>query len=171
MNTTLDYRLLFSLMSGKVSMAINRRLNENFKKANVPISAEQWNVPLTITLREVATQQQICEDTSFSKTTITRLVNQLEEMKILERYRSRVDWRSNYLRITKNGLVVRDQAQYVASKTLKDLLRGLTLEEFNSAQRGLNLVMDNLKRQTHVAPPEEVSELMKYFRLRKKSKW
>ena len=171
MNTTLDYRLLFSLMSGKVSMAINRRLNETFKKANVPRSAEQWNVLLTITLREVATQQQICEDTSFSKTTITRLVNQLEEMKILERYRSRVDWRSNYLRITKNGLVVRDQAQYVASKTLKDLLRGLTQEEFNSAQRGLNLVMDNLKRQTHVAPPEEVSELMKYFRLRKKSKW
>lgn len=170
MDSSIDYRLVFSLMNGKVSMALNRRLNENFKKAGIPISAEQWNVLLTLTMREVATQQQICEDTSFSKTTMTRLINQLEEKKILERFKSRVDWRSNYLRITKEGLAIRDQAQYVASKTLKSSLRGLTQEEITSAQKGLNTVMENLKHQTEVAPHQEVTELMKFFRLRNISK-
>ncbi len=168
MDTNIDYRLVFSLMNGKVSVALNRRLNENFKKAGIPISAEQWNVLLTLTMREVATQQQICEDTSFSKTTMTRLINQLEEKKILERFKSRVDWRSNYLRITKEGLAIRDQAQYIASKTLKSSLRGLTQDEIITAQKGLNTVMENLNRQSLVAPPEEISELMKFFYLRKK---
>lgn len=171
MDSNIDYRLVFSLMNGKVSVALNRRLNENFRKAGIPISAEQWNVLLTLTMREVATQQQICEDTSFSKTTMTRLINQLEEKKILERFKSRVDWRSNYLRITKEGLALRDQAQYIASKTLKSSLRGLTQEEIITAQKGLNTVMENLNRQSVVAPPEEISELMKFFRLRKKTKW
>ena len=70
MDSSIDYRLVFALMSGKVSNALNRKLNENFKKAGVMISAEQWNVLLTLTMREVATQQQICDDTSFSKTTM-----------------------------------------------------------------------------------------------------
>ncbi len=169
MDTNIDYRLVFSLMNGKVSVALNRRLNENFKKAGIPISAEQWNVLLTLTMREVATQQQICDDTSFSKTTMTRLVNQLEEKKILERFKSRTDWRSNYLRITKEGLAIRDQAQYIASKTLKSSLRGLTQDEIITAQKGLNTVMENLNRQSLVAPPEEISELMKFFYLRKKT--
>lgn len=168
MDPDIDYRLVFALMSGKVSNALNRKLSENFKKAGVAISAEQWNVLLTLTMREVATQQQICDDTSFSKTTMTRLVNQLVEMKIVERYKSRVDWRSNYLRITKEGLAVRDQAQYIASKTLKNSLRGLTQEEISAAQKGLNTVMENFNRQSEVAPPEEITELMKFFRQRKK---
>lgn len=168
MDSSIDYRLVFALMSGKVSNALNRKLSENFKKAGVLISAEQWNVLLTLTMREVATQQQICDDTSFSKTTMTRLINQLVEMKIIERYKSRVDWRSNYLRITKEGLAIRDQAQYIASKTLKNSLRGLTPEEISAAQKGLNTVMENFNRQSEVAPPEEITELMKFFRQRKK---
>ena len=99
---------------------------------------------------------------------MTRLVNQLVEMKIIERYKSRVDWRSNYLRITKEGLALRDQAQYIALKTLKSSLRGLTQEEISAAQKGLNTVMDNFNRQSEVAPPEEITELMKFFRQRKK---
>ncbi|MBQ8099329.1 MAG: winged helix DNA-binding protein [Bacteroidaceae bacterium] len=168
MDSNIDYRLIFALMSGKVSNALNRRLNENFKKAGIAISAEQWNVLLTLTMREVATQQQICEDTSFSKTTMTRLLNQLEDMRVLERFKSRVDWRSNYLRITKEGLALRDQAQYIASKTLKSSLRGLTQEEIQISQKGLKTALENLNRQSEVAPPEEISELMKFFRLRKK---
>lgn len=166
----MDYRLIFALMSGKVSNSLNKRLNENFKEADIPISAEQWNVLLTLTLREVASQQQICDDTSFSKTTMTRLINRLESMKILERYKSRVDWRSNYLRLTKEGQTLRDKAQYIASKTLKNCLKGLTAEEIIAAQKGLNTVMENLSRQSEMARPEEINELMKFFNLRKKMK-
>lgn len=170
-SNNIDYRLIFALMSGKVSNALNKRLNENFKKAEIPLSAEQWNVLLTLTLREVASQQQICDDTSFSKTTMTRLINQLEGMHILERYKSRVDWRSNYLRLTKEGQALRDKAQYIASKTLKNCLKGLSLEEISAAQKGLNTVMENLNRQSEVARPEEISELMKFFRLRGKPRF
>ena len=153
-------------MSGKVSTALNRRLNENFKKADIAISAEQWNVLLTMTMREVTTQQQICDNTSYSKTTMTRLINQLEADGIVERFKSRVDWRSNYLRITKKGLVVRDHAQLIASKTLKDSLRGLTQEDIKVSQDALNTVMENLNRQSDAAGSEKITELMKFFRRR-----
>ena len=116
MDTSIDYRLVFALMNGKVADAFNRKLSENFAKAQVPLTAEQWNVLLTLSMREVATQQQICDDTSFSKATMTRLVDQLETEGILERFKARVDWRSNYLRMTRKGLVIRDKGLYIASR-------------------------------------------------------
>ena len=167
MDTSIDYRLVFALMNGKVADAFNRKLSENFAKAQVPLTAEQWNVLLTLSMREVATQQQICADTSFSKATMTRLVDQLETEGILERFKARVDWRSNYLRMTRKGLVIRDKGLYIASRTLRAALKGLTNEQVSTTQNSLNTVLENLKQHDHVTPPEEIAELMKFYNLRK----
>lgn len=167
METNIDYRLVFSLMSGGVNTELNRRLNKNFERAGLPINAEQWNVLLTLLIRQVATQQQIGEDTSMNKTTITRIINQLEELRIAERFKSRVDWRSNYVRLTHTGLDLCDRARLVASKTLKDSLRGISIVDINITQATLNAVMGNLQRLDQHEQEGEIDDLMKHLKLHK----
>jgi len=167
MDKEVDSRLVLALMSGKVSTALNYRLNENFKKAGVPLTVEQWNVLVILNRLVVATQQTICEETSFSKTTLTRLVVKMEEAGILCRTKSRADRRANYLRITRKGYEVYDKAHYVASRTLKVALNGLTKEDVAITQKSLHQVVDNLNRQGDVQMPEKVAELMKLFRMYK----
>lgn len=42
----IDIRLIFAIMNGKVSSAINRKLQKNFSAADVNLTPEQWTVML-----------------------------------------------------------------------------------------------------------------------------
>ena len=39
-----DIRLIFAILNGKVSAAINRKLYRNFRQGGLEISPEQWTV-------------------------------------------------------------------------------------------------------------------------------
>ena len=94
----------------------------------------------------------------FSKATMTRLLNTLEEKGIILRDKSRVDWRSNYIRITRLGEKIRERANFIAMQTLKDSLRGLSRQEIFIAQKSLKTVLSNLNemnRQKNVNEMEE----------------
>ena len=145
--TTLDYRLIFALMNGKVSTALRRRLNADFRAAGLEVTGEQWDVLMAISSRDLCTQQDLCDATSFSKPTMTRTINTLEEMHLVTRRKTRVDFRRNYIVLTINGLQLVDRAQAIAVRTLKECLRGLSKIDMLTAQRSLNIVLDNLRRQ------------------------
>ena len=51
------------------------------------------------------------------------------------------------LAAAKNGLQLVDRAQAIAVRTLKECLRGLSKIDMLTAQRSLNIVLDNLRRQ------------------------
>ncbi len=145
MDYTIDFRLVFGLMNGRVSTLLRKKIADDFKEANLGITGEQWDVLLAISMRDTCTQQQISEATSFSKSTVTRLLDALEEDGIIIRDKSRTDWRSNYIRITRHGLEVYDKAKLIAEQSLKDALRGLTRMDTLIAQKSLNTVLKNLK--------------------------
>lgn len=39
-----DIRLIFAILNGKVSAAINRKLSRNFRQNDLEITPEQWTV-------------------------------------------------------------------------------------------------------------------------------
>ena len=41
-----DIQLIFAILNGKVSAAINRKLSRNFRQNGVEITPEQWTVHL-----------------------------------------------------------------------------------------------------------------------------
>lgn len=146
-SVSIDYRLIFALMNGKVSTALRRRLNEDFRTAGIEISDDQWDVLMAISQQDICTQQDICNATTISKPTVSRIVNTLEEMKIVERRKARTDFRNNYITITRKGLEIANQAQAIAVRTLKESLRGLSKMDIMISQHSLNTVLENLQRK------------------------
>ncbi len=142
-------------MNGKVSNAFRRRMNEDFREAGLEISGDQLDVLLAINMSDICTQQDLCDATSLSKPTMSRIITGLEESKFVERRKSRVDQRNNYISLTARGMAIADRAQAIAVRTLKESLKGLSRLDVMTAQHSLNLVLQNLREKEQQLAEEQ----------------
>ena len=135
---------LYSFITGKASTAIARRLQKNFKLANVDITIEQWSVLYHLWKEDGMSQQRLCEATFRDKPSITRLVDNLEKLKLVKRVASKEDRRINLIFITKEAQVLQEKTMEIANQTLNEALQGVTNGQIEIAKEVLQMVYDNL---------------------------
>lgn len=140
-----DIKLIFAILNGKVSAAINRKLYRNFREYNLDITPEQWTVLLFLWEKEGVTQQELCHVTFKDKPSMTRLINNMEKQNLVKRTACDTDKRINLIYLTSYGRSLEDKSRYVANKTLKEALRELTIEELRVSQDVLRKVFSNTK--------------------------
>ena len=140
-----DIRLIFAILNGKVSAAINRKLYRNFRQYNIDITPEQWTVLLYLWEKDGVTQQELCNATFKDKPSMTRLIDNMERLTIVVRISNKMDRRTNLIHLTKRGRDLEEMSRFVANKTLKEALKGLTIEELDISQEVLRKVFTNTK--------------------------
>ncbi len=138
---------LYSFITGKASTAIARRLQKNFKDAEIEITIEQWSVLYHLWKEEGQSQQQLCEATFRDKPSITRLVDNLEKSKLVKRVASKNDRRSNLIFLTREGKALEQETMEVAARTLNEALEGVTNQQVEIAKKVLQIVYDNLSNK------------------------
>src|SRR6187455_2762375 len=117
---------LYSFITGKASTAIGRRLQKNFKQSNVEITIEQWSVLYHLWKEDGMSQQQLCDATFRDKPSITRLVDNLEKVKLVKRVASTDDRRINMIYVTPEAMQLQEKAMELAGQTLNEALTGVT---------------------------------------------
>lgn len=140
-----DTRLIFAILNGNVSAAINQKLYNNFKQGNLNINPEQWTVLLSLWEKDGVTQQELCNETSKDKPSMTRLINNMEKMHLVVRIASKTDKRYNMIYLTKNGRELEEIARFIANRTLKEALNGLSTDELRISQNVLRKIFSNIK--------------------------
>ena len=140
-----DIQLIFAILNGKVSAAINRKLIRNFRQNNLDITPEQWTVLLFLWEKDGVTQQELCNATFKDKPSMTRLIDNMEKLHLVVRISDKNDRRTNLIHLTKSGKDIEDKARFVANKTLKEALNGLTLDELKISQEVLRKIFTNTK--------------------------
>jgi len=136
---------LYSFITGKASTAIGRRLQKNFKQAGLDITIEQWSVLYHLWKEEGQSQQQLCDATFRDKPSITRLVDNLEKLKLVKRVPSKEDRRINLIYLTKEAIELQEKSMEVANQTLNEALKSVTNGQIEIAKEVLHTVYDNLK--------------------------
>ena len=136
---------LYSFITGKASTAIARRLQKNFKQSGMDITIEQWSVLYHLWKQEGQSQQQLCEATFRDKPSITRLVDNLEKLKLVKRVPSKNDRRINLIYLTKEAMHLQQKTMDLANQTLNEALIGVTNSQIDVAKEVLQIVYDNLK--------------------------
>jgi DNA-binding MarR family transcriptional regulator len=136
---------LYSFITGKASTAIARRLQKNFKQAGLDITIEQWSVLYHLWKSDGMSQQQLCDATFRDKPSITRLVDNLEKMKLVKRVPSKDDRRINMIYLTKEAMQLQDTTMEIAGQTLNEALVGVSNSQIEVAKEVLQIVYDNLK--------------------------
>ena len=135
---------LYSFITGKASTAIGRRLQKNFKQRNVEITIEQWSVLYHLWKEDGMSQQQLCDATFRDKPSITRLVDNLEKLKLVKRNASKEDRRKNLIILTPVGKELEERCMEIANTTLNEALQGVTNGQIEIAKEVLQMVYDNL---------------------------
>ncbi|MFN5478990.1 MAG: MarR family winged helix-turn-helix transcriptional regulator [Chitinophagaceae bacterium] len=136
---------LYSFITGMASTAIARRLQKNFKQEGIEITIEQWSVLYHLWKKDGISQQELCTASFRDKPSITRLVDNLEKLKLVKRMPSPTDRRSNLIVLTDNAKKLHDQTMEIASRTLNEALEGVSAGDVERAKLVLQQVYDNLK--------------------------
>ncbi len=136
---------LYSFITGKASTAIARRLQKHFKQAGLDITIEQWSVLYHLWKEDGMSQQQLCDATFRDKPSITRLVDNLEKLKLVKRVPSKEDRRINLIYLTREAEQLQEQTMQLANQTLNEALEGVTHGQVEIAKEVLQMVYDNLK--------------------------
>ena len=135
---------LYSFITGKASTAIARRLQKNLKQAGMDITIEQWSVLYHLWKEEGQSQQQLCDATFRDKPSITRLVDNLEKLKLVKRVASKNDRRINLIYLTKEAQSLQEKTMEIANQTLNEALAGVTNGQIEIAKEVLQQVYNNL---------------------------
>ena len=140
-----DIQLIFAILNGKVSTAINRKLHRNFRQDGIDISPEQWTILLSLWEKDGVTQQDLCNATFKDKPSMTRLIDNMEKQHLVVRISDKKDKRTNLVYLTKTGRELESQSFKIAISTLHEALQGITLDELKIGQEVLRKIFTNTK--------------------------
>lgn len=132
-------------MTGVASTAIARRLQKNFKQEGIEITIEQWSVLYHLWKKDGMSQQELCNASFRDKPSITRLVDNLEKLKLVKRVSSSTDRRMNMITLTDAAKKLQERTMGIASNTLNEALEGVSATDIERAKLVLQQVYDNLK--------------------------
>lgn len=147
MDLDIDLRLIFAILNGRVSDAINRKLQENFLSAGIDLTPSQWTVMLYLAECGGVSQQTLCTATCKDKPAMTRNLAVLERQGFIHRHRRDDDQRTNEVYLTTEGKLMKQRAQIVAEKTMRQALRGLELDQITVSQEVLRRVFSNMTEE------------------------
>jgi len=122
-----DIRLIFAILNGKVSAAINRKLYRNFRQNGLEISPEQWTVLIFLWEKDGVTQQELCNATFKDKPSMTRLIDNMERQHLVVRISDKKDRRTNLIHLTRTGKELEEKEKTPAQKTAEAIIMILPL--------------------------------------------
>ena len=141
----IDQQLVFAILNGKVSTAINRKLSRNFRQNGIEITPEQWTILLSLWEKDGITQQDLCNATFKDKPSMTRLIDNMEKQHLVVRISDKKDKRTNLVYLTKTGRELESQSFKIAISTLHEALQGISVEELKIGQEALRKIFTNTK--------------------------
>ena len=134
----------FSFLTGKAYAALGRRLQRNLKEDGVSITAEQWSLLYYLWIEEGRTQQELAGLTFRDKPSVSRLINNLEKLKLVIRVNNKEDKRTNLIFLTKQGRQMKDVCLLQAKRTIDQALAGVKREDLINARNTLDILYSNL---------------------------
>jgi DNA-binding MarR family transcriptional regulator len=135
---------LYSVINAMAAAAIARRMQKNFRTAGLEITIEQWSILYHLWKDDGLNQQQLCDKTFRDKPSITRLIDKLVNLGLVERKVSEVDKRVNYIFLTDGARDLQNQTIEIANQTMDEALVDITKNEIETVKNVLQKVYDNL---------------------------
>ena len=142
-----DVTLIFAVLNGRVSAAINRRLIIDFKEEGIDISPEQLTVLSLLSKKDRVTQQELCNITFKDKPNMTRLIDSLEDKGLAKRTVDENDKRSNLIVLTAEGKAIEEKAFLVANATMRKALVNVSSQELAIGQNLLKKIFNNMQEK------------------------
>ena len=120
------------LFTNIVHIGIKQTMTDDFKEEGFNLTPEQFLVLDTLWDEGVLTQQQIANITMRDKNSIVKLIDGLENRKLVKRVSNPKDRRQNLIRVTPYSLKIREKVNECAFKSVESIIKGISEEELET---------------------------------------
>ncbi len=135
---------LYSVINGMATTAVARRLQKNFRNAGLELTIEQWSLLYHLWKEDGLSQQELGTRTFRDKASITRLIDNLEKLGLVERVASKTDRRINLVCLTLAAKPLQQITYELANQTMQEALNNITKDEIDIVKNVFQRVYDNL---------------------------
>lgn len=135
---------VFDILTGKISTTINRALLRAFAQEDIGITTEQWSVLSCLWSEDKVTQRELCDLTRKDKTSMTRLIDNLQRSKMVVRVAHATDRRVNLIHLTQYGDSLREKVTGIVQLVVDKALTDVSEEEITVSRNVLNKIIKNL---------------------------
>jgi len=128
-----------------VSLLLVNKINQNFIKEGLDMTAEQLKMLVVLWKEDGRTQNELGESVGKFKTSVTKLVDNLEKRKLIQRRPHPSDRRSNMVCLTELGKNIKKQLLPIIEKTLEKAHNNISNDELITFHNVLDKIEKNLK--------------------------
>lgn len=140
---SLENNLLF--LAGEVTRKVNNEIKAAFRGAGYDITVEQFSILAVLWYEEGINQQFLADHLDRDKTTITRVVKNMEKSNLLVRVPDQADKRNNLIYLTSKGKELQNDLILLSGKTYVQALGNLPEDNLNQAISLFQKILNNLK--------------------------
>jgi DNA-binding MarR family transcriptional regulator len=131
-------------MMGRISRSILNQLQKSFTAAGCDLSVEQWLLLVHLRDWDGQIHQQLAHSTYRDKTTITRLLDGLENRGLVERVPDNADRRQKRVRIMPEGRKLIKKLKPLALKIQNKAMENIALQEIDLCKNVLSKIFQNI---------------------------
>jgi DNA-binding MarR family transcriptional regulator len=136
----------FGFIVVKAGRLIENRLKNNFEKANIDVTPQQWSVLTYLWNEDGITQQKLADVFSKDKTSMTRLLNNMEKNGLIEREKDDKDKRNKKIYLTFKSKLMKKESIKIAEQTLVETLANIDNDEIKKSKKVLKQINKNLEK-------------------------
>ncbi|MBI1932977.1 MAG: MarR family transcriptional regulator [Ignavibacteriales bacterium] len=124
---------------------IENKLKIDFEKAGLHITPQQWSVLTYLWNEDGIPQQQIANAFAKDKTSMTRLLNNMERNQLISRKQSPNDKRNNYIYLTDKSNSLKIESIKIAEKSLLETIGNIDHLDLKLSRKVMKQINKNLE--------------------------
>ena len=140
---SLNDNILF--MAGRITKRVHDAVTNAFREGGYDITVEQFSVLTSLWYEEGINQQTLAEQQDRDKTTIARIVNNMEKKGLVVRIPDRSDQRNKLIYLTVKGRELQEHLVILAGQVYIKALKSLDQDDLDAGIRLLTRITHNLK--------------------------
>lgn len=135
----------FGFILVKIGRLIENKLKTNFDKEGINVTPQQWSALTHLWNEDGISQQKLADAFSKDKTSITRLLNNMEKNELITRKQDKNDKRNKMVFLTYKAKLIKQQSIKIAEQTLVEVLEGVDHKEVKLSKKVLKKISENLE--------------------------
>ncbi len=130
---------------GRAARSLGTRLNRNFVEAGHDVTCEQWSILVNLWKKNGQSQQDLAGTTCKDKTSMTRLIDNMENHDLVVRIPNKDDKRQKLIYLTKKGLNLQSKLVKIVQKTLEEIQKNINVKDIELCKKVLHQIYENAK--------------------------
>ena len=139
---SLDTNVLF--LCGQITKRVHEQLTREFTNRGFNVTVEQFSILAYLWYAEGANQQELSEALDRDKTTIARVIRNMEIKDLLVRVNDKDDQRVKRIYLTESGKKLQDEMVEASARVYGKALNNLGDKELKAALELLQKINSNL---------------------------